>query len=105
MITNVFYPKFCTFQIILANGHKFIKVFHENTNMAILTLLPTLYSHIISSFLFNLPHMMLVNVKLGVSGYMGIISYGSRLHWSSLFLMVHLKLNWQYWHYCIAESL
>ena len=49
--------------------------------------------------------MMLVYVKLDVSGYERIIFKGCRLHWSSSFLMAQLKQSWQHWHSCIAESL
>ena len=52
-----------------------------------------------------LHHMMLVNVKLHVRGCKRIIIKGCRLHYSSSFLMVQLKQRWQYWHFCIAESL
>ena len=35
--------------------------------------------------------MMLVNVKLDISGYNNITFKGYRLHWTSSFLMAHLK--------------
>ena len=44
-------------------------------------------------FLFYLQHMMLVNVKLDISGYNNITFKGYRLHWTSSFLMAHLKQN------------
>ena len=56
-------------------------------------------------FLFYWQHMMLVNVKLYISGCNRIKFRGCRVHWSSSFLMVKLKWSWQHWHSCIVESL
>ena len=74
--------------------------------------LPTLYNYgstianfvflYISSSLLYLHHIMLVNVRLDVSGYNGIIFQGCRLYYSSSFLMVQLERSW---HSCIAENL
>ena len=52
-----------------------------------------------------LQHMMLVNMKINISGFNRIIFQGCRLHWFSSFLMAKLKRCWQYWHSCIVESL
>ena len=67
---------------------------------------------IIANFIFSylqfflyLHHMMLVNVKIYVSGCKKIIFEDCRLHHSSSFLMAQLKWSWQYWHFCITESL
>ena len=49
-----------------------IRVFHEHTKLAILALMPTLYSYIYG-FLGYLHLMLLVNVKLNVTGYKRII--------------------------------
>ena len=38
-----------------------------------------------------LHHMMLVNLKLNVSGYKRVILQGCRLFWSNSFLMAQLK--------------
>ena len=59
----------------------------------------------ICSFLLNLQHMMLANVKFDISGCNGITFQGCRDHWSSSFLMVQLKRSWQYCHSCIVEIL
>ena len=50
--------------------------------------------------LISLQTMMLVNVKLDVSGY-NVITF----HWFTSFLMAQLKQNWQHWHSCIVDSL
>ena len=56
------------------------------------------------SFLLYLQHMVLVNMKLDISGCSRITFQGCRLHWPSSFLMAQLKLSWQYWHFCIVVS-
>ena len=66
-------------------------------------LLPTLYFYTSSSLLY-LTHMMLVNVRLDVRGYKGIVFQGCRLYYTSPFLMVQLERSWQYWCSCIAEN-
>ena len=59
----------------------------------------------ICSFLLYMHHMMLVNIKLDISGHKLITFQGYKLHWSGSFLMAQLKRSWQYWHSCIAQSL
>ena len=56
----------------------------------------------ICSFMLYFHHMMLVNVKLDVSGYKSIIFRGCRRHWSGSFVMAQLKRSW---HSCIEMSL
>ena len=48
--------------------------------------------------------MMLVNVKLDVSGFRRIIFQGYKLHWFSSFVMARLKQSWQYRHSCFVEG-
>ena len=79
-------------------------LFHKLTKLPILALLLTLYSHIFS-FLLYLHHMMLINIKLDISGCIRITFQGCRHHCASSFLMAQLKRSWQYWHSCLAESL
>ena len=50
-------------------------------------------------------HIILLNVKLDISGYERIKFQGHMLHRSSSFLMLQLKWSWQYWHSCIEENL
>ena len=60
------------------------------------------------SFLLSLQHMILVNMKVDISACNRIKFQGCKLcklHWSSSFLMAQLKWSWQYWHFCIVESL
>ena len=59
----------------------------------------------ICSFLFNLQPVMLVNVKLDISGCNSITFEGCRLHLTSTFLMAQLKWRYQYCHSCIVQSL
>ena len=56
----------------------------------------------ICNLLLHLHHMMLVNVKIDVSGYEKITIQGYRLHWFSSFLMAQWK---QSWHSCVVGSL
>ena len=57
------------------------------------------------SFILNICHSIVVNIKLYISGYKRIIVQGCRLCWSCSFLMAQLKQSWQYWHSCLAEIL
>ena len=50
-------------------------------------------------------HMMLVNVKLNVSGYKRITFQICRLHWFRPFLVAQLRWIWKYCHSCFAERL
>ena len=59
----------------------------------------------ISSFLLYLYQMMLVNVKLKVSGWENCISRLQTSLVCSSFLTVQLKRSWQDWHSCIVDSL
>ena len=63
------------------------------------------YCQLCIQFLLYLHHMMLVNVKLDVSGHKRIRFQCCRLHWYYSFLITQLKQNWQYYHSYIAESL
>ena len=47
------------------------------------------------SFLPYLYHLLLINVKLNISGKKSIIFQDCRLHWCSSFLMTQLKQSWQ----------
>ena len=49
--------------------------------------------------------IMLVNGKIDVSGCNRITFQGYSLRWSISFLMAQQKQSWQYWHFCIVESL
>ena len=62
-----------------ATGYTIYSSFSQCTKLAILPLLPTLYSHIFSVSFFY------------ISGYNNITFKGYRLHWTSSFLMAHLK--------------
>ena len=53
----------------------------------------------IRGFLLYLHNMLLVNVKLDVSGCKRISFLGRRSHWSSSFLKAQLKQSWQYWSF------
>ena len=44
-------------------------------------------------------------MKLDISGRNRITLQGCRLYWSSSFLLVQVRQNWQYWHSCVVESL
>ena len=57
----------------------------------------------ICSFLSYLQHMMILKVKLNISGKKRIIFNGCKLHWFSLFLVVQLEWNWQYWHFVLRR--
>ena len=48
-------------------------------------------------------NMMLVNVKLDISGCNRNTFQGRRIHWCYSFLMAELKRSWQYWHSCIGK--
>ena len=82
-----------------------IRMFHGDTKLTILALLPTFFciNTYIYSFLLYLHHMMLVNVELDVRGYKGISFQCWRFHWSSSILIAELKQIWQYWHSCNVE--
>ena len=75
---------------------------HKIGNICIIAnfVLPSIYS-----FLFYLHGMVLVNMKIDISGCNRITFQGCRLHKSSSFLMVQLKQSWQCWHSCVVESL
>ena len=75
---------------------------HKIANIAIIVNFVLRY---ICSFLLYLQHMVLVNMKIDISGFNSITFQGCRLRWSSYFLMVKVKQSWQYWHSCIVESL
>ena len=49
--------------------------------------------------------MMLVNMKIYISGCERIVYQGCILHWYSYFLMAQLKQNWQYCHSCAVAHL
>ena len=59
--------------------------FHKHTKLPTLGLLPNFYSPL------YLHHLMLVNVKLDISGYELITFHGCRFPWSGAFLMAWLK--------------
>ena len=73
--------------------------FHEHIKLAILAFRANFVFPNIFSFLLYLYNMMLVNVKLDISGFQGC-----GLHWSNPFLMVQLKRSWQYYHFGIPED-
>ena len=58
----------------------------------------------ICSLLRYLHHMILINVKLNVTGYQRIPFQGCRFHESSSFLMAQLKWSWQYWAIFVENS-
>ena len=70
-----------------------LRVFHKCTKLAILALLPTLYSYIYSCFLLYLQHMILLNVKLYFvfPDFIGAES--------------QLRQSWQDWHSCVVGIL
>ena len=74
--------------------------FHEHIKLAILAFRANFVFPNIFSFLLYLHQMMLVNVKLDISGFQGC-----GLHWSNPFLMVQLKRSWQHRNSWIADSL
>ena len=88
-----------------------IEFFYKHTKLAILALLPTLYSNkftvsfFICSFFLYLWNIMLANTKLDITGHHKIIFQVYRLYWSSCSLIGQLKQSWQYCHSCIAETL
>ena len=96
-------PKFVQY---LSKTCMSIRVFHKRTELAILTLLPTLYSQIYLQF----PYL---SVTYDASKYENEISVDViALHFKVVgfigpvpFLMAQLKRSWQYWHSCIVESL
>ena len=63
----------------------YTRVFHKHTKLAILALLPTLYSHIFAVLLLYLNSIMLVNLKLDVTGYGRTAFQGCILNWYSSF--------------------
>ena len=103
---------FSIFSAIPSFVYQEIKVFTETDsgfsqtdkicNVGMITNFVLLY---ICNFLLNLQYMMLVNVKLYISGCNRITFQGCRLHWSSSFLMAQLKWSWPYWHSCIVNIL
>ena len=64
-----------------------IRGFHKRTRLAILPLLPTVYSHIFAVFFFIYTFQ------------------GYKLYCPNQFIMAHQKQSWQHWHSCIVESL
>ena len=93
-----------TFQILYRNTSIFYRVFHKRTKLAIVLLIPTLYSNIFRVSLFILYHLS-VNMKLDVNAYQRIIFQGCRLQWYSSLLVARPKRNWQCWHSCIEHRL
>ena len=87
------------FEVILSVVDQCVSLFFLRTHK-IGNLFPN-----ICSFPLCLHHMMLVNVKLGISGSMRTVFEGCRFHCFSSFLMPQLKRSCQYLHSCIAERL
>ena len=81
------------------------RVFHTQHTIGNTGIIASFAFSFICSFLPYFHCMILVNVKLDIGGYKTNKLQGYRLHWSSLFLMVHLKWSWQCWHSCVAQSL
>ena len=67
-----------------------------------------IFANFVFSCIYNslpyLQYIMLVNMKLDISGRNSITFQGYRFHWSSSFLMTQLKWRRQYWHSCIVKS-
>ena len=59
----------------------------------------------ICSFLLNMCHVILVNVKLYISMYRRVIFQGYRFFGILIISSGTAKQSWQYWHSCIVESL
>ena len=76
---------------------RFVRVFHEHRKIGNIDIIVNFVFPYISSYLLYLYHMMLVNVKLDVSGHKRIMFQVCRFHWPCLFLIVQVKQNWQYW--------
>ena len=49
--------------------------------------------------------VILLNMKLYISGCNRIVFQANILHWSCSFLMAQLKRSYQHWRSCIVESL
>ena len=48
---------------------------------------------------------LIVNMKLDISRCNRITFKSYRLHRPRSFLMVQIRQNWHYWHYCVVRSL
>ena len=59
----------------------------------------------ICSFLRNMCHVIVVNVKLYISMYRRVIFQGYRFFGILIISSGTAKQSWQYWHSCIVESL
>ena len=78
------------------------RVFHNYTKLAMLALLPTLYSHMQFSLLFITNDVSKCEIRIqGIhEDYQGYM-----LYWNSHLSMAELKQSWQCKHSCNAESL
>ena len=93
--------------LAISSTFAYTRGFHKQTKISNIGIIANFLFLYISSFLLNLQYiyMMLVNVKLNISGCDRITFQVCRSHWSSSYVVAQLKQIWKYWLSCVVESL